>query len=169
MSASVEPLLFSVTGPAVSAPAIEEAVVPDWRAIAVSALTAALLLIGIARAWPVFRARRAAAKAAYEQSEQFAYRRLQSALNAGNARDAHESMLAWLSRAAPGYELRQFAQTFGSADLVSTLDDFIASRFSAAETSPDLRRLASELAAARHACLRLAERAPEPALPPLNP
>jgi hypothetical protein len=137
--------------------------------IAVSALAAALLLIVFARAWPVFRARRAAAKAAYEQSEQFAYRRLQSALNTGNARDAHERMLAWVSRAAPGYELRQFAQTFGSADLVSTLDGFIASRFSGADTAPDLGRLASELATARHACLRQAERAPEPALPPLNP
>jgi hypothetical protein len=168
-TASVDPLSLSVSGPVFSTPEAEAVVSTDWQAMVISLLAATLFLFALLRLWPVVVARRAAAKAEYEQSEQFAYRRLQSALNTDDAGGAHAQMLAWLSRAAPGYELRQFAREFGSGEFEAALTDYLTSMYSATDTSPDPARLASGFDDARHACLRSADRQPEPALPPLNP
>ena len=168
-TAAVDPLTITVIGPAIGMVVPSEADAPAWRSIAVSSVVAVLIILTVWRLWPVMAERKAAARRDYEASEQFAYRRLQAALNGDDAAAAHQQMLGWVARIAPGYDLRRFASEYGDEALRSSLSAFIAGLYGGSEVSGGMRRLASGIAEARHACLRRMETTDVPALPPLNP
>lgn len=168
-TASFAPLTFPVAGPAVNPAPADDPVGTDWRPIALSVLAGGLLLLAAVRLRRFVAPRRAARRAAREQSEQFAYRRLLAALNSGDPGEAYRHMLTWVSRVAPGCDLRQFVHAYADAETEAVLDDFIASLYSGQACAPDIGVLASGIAAARRARLRRAGSAPMSVLPPLNP
>lgn len=167
--ASVEPLTFTVSGPAISPVTTADADSLDWRVIVLSSAVLTLLILVVLRLWPAIEKRRRASRRRYEASEQYAYRRLQAALHSGNAFEAHEQMLNWVSRIAPGFDLRQFAAEYGDDEFQGTLSTFIVDLFSGTDEAIGARQLAPGIASARHACLRQMHKTDIPALPPLNP
>ena len=168
-TASVAPLSLSVTGPALTTGGDEPEPGTHWRTIATFVLLGGLLTALIKLLWPSVARRRAEAKARYEQSEQYAYRQLQNVFNRGGAVEAHQAMLEWVQRIAPGYDLRDFASDFGDAEFASALSAFIESIYGDSGSAAEVSSIRSGLAAARHACLRQDATRPTPALPPLNP
>lgn len=167
--ASVDSLPLSVVGPAPAVVLTEEPLRTDWRSTAALVIGLGALIVVVRHALPAIRARRVAARAAQERSEQYAFRQLQKTIRNDDARGTHRRMLVWIERITPGAGLRQFARDYGDPALEEELSAFLAMLFSDSNTVTDLSRLGDGLVQARHACLRRHTTTATPALPLLNP
>lgn len=102
-------------------------------------------------------------------SEPFAWERVRKALGSGDAQSAHDEIVVWLHKLAPGLETRSFAANYGDDILSGELEKLNRSLYASFDETADLRNIAHGLSAARKRCLEEHDQELDVALPPLNP
>lgn len=145
-----------------------------------------MLLLLLGRLWsPRFhrtiarrRAQKAAARAAYEASEAWAFSELTASIDGREPDRIYGAALRWLERLHQGMDLRTFAALTGTPRLENSVAALSASLYgtglpegSAGGTTPawEAATLREDLISARDAFLAAREMPDRKALPPLNP
>jgi hypothetical protein len=169
-STTVEGFAFSVAGPAVmpsNGGVGSEGRWLLWISVAAGAsfLAVIIYLLGPATAgyFRVVAEKR-------RGSEPYAFAAVQTALRANSTDEAYRAMLVWLPRLNPGMSMRQLAQRYGDAALVSDVESLSRMNYSRSVNGidGDASQLARGLAEARGRYIsQLTVAAGD--LPPLNP
>jgi hypothetical protein len=168
-SAIAEGFTISVAGPLTLSQSDAEAVEQRWF-FWVSIGGGLILLASVLRVLgPAAAASIRSARERREQSEPYAFAKLQAALRSNDAKDAYRAMLGWLERLDRTIGLRQFASSYGDDSLLSAVDALSQMNYAGGPSGGDLGELADALSAARSRYLRQSKMAVETALPPLNP
>jgi hypothetical protein len=135
----------------------------------VAAGLALLLALLVARYVPRIARQRKQRRLRHLASEEYALRQLERATSRGDAGAVYAALTTWLERLQPGLGLRQFADTYGSAELQQQADALARSLFGDEKLVTDLRGLYTHVLAAKKAFQVLHDREVRRMLPPLNP
>jgi hypothetical protein len=168
-TATVDPLVVSVTGPGLAARQGDTVAATDWRSITLGVLGVGLLGWLLRRWGPGLMQHLRSQRVARRQSEMFAFRWLRKAINQREPRAVHHALLVWLQRLEPGGDARQFAGDYGDASLQASVDALSAAVYANSGQIIDFTKLYQGLVAARRNYKQSRSEKGRCALPPLNP
>jgi hypothetical protein len=158
-------MILTIDGPppAVATEQTENPVPWRWLAAAAASL---LTAVGLWLWLPGYQARRQEARLAYRFSEAFAFEQL---TRAENPKQIYEASITWLHRLNPALDLRSFISTYGDAGLLSAVDELARAIYGGGSSTPDIRKIADGLEAARRRYMTRIETGSRRVLAPLNP
>jgi hypothetical protein len=168
-TATVDPLVVSVTGPGLAALDSDTVAATDWQSITLGVLGLGLLGWLLRRWGPGLMQHLRSQRVARRQSEMFAFRWLRKAINQREPRAVHHALLVWLQRLEPGGDARQFAGDYGDASLQASVDALSAAVYANSGQIIDFTKLYQGLVAARRNYKQSRSEKGRCALPPLNP